>query len=112
MNRHDIAIVSNLEIEEIEKGMNIFETDDVPTKVIEFVILSLKDNSLFSSVSEIHYSENKVYYIYLKSGSIIKFHNKTGFEENIEFIEYFINEQQDKVMVELIDGINPIYSSL
>lgn len=111
--RYDCPYVNGINVKnKVKVGENLYDRDNAKLRTIKEVFDMLNENDLKAEVSQLHVSKKGRYYIYLKKGNIIEFHNYSGFKAHSSFIKYFISNEDRKVKVELIDGINPIYSKI
>ena len=110
--RYDVPIVTGIEVKDIEEGTNLFEMDDMKIQTLKQVFEFLKENELLKNVSQFYVNKDGEYNLYFANGSVIQFASYTAFSYHEDFIKYFIQNMDMKQKVELIEGVNPIYSKI
>ena len=110
--RYDVPIVTGIEVKDIEEGTNLFEMDDMKIQTLKQVFEFLKENELLKNVSQFYVNKDGEYNLYFTNGSVIQFASYTAFSYHEDFIKYFIQNMDMKQKVELIEGVNPIYSKI
>ncbi|MCO8193160.1 cell division protein FtsQ/DivIB [Anaerofustis sp. NSJ-163] len=110
--RYDVPIVTGIEVKDIEEGTNLFDMDDVKIQTLKQVFEFLKENDLLKNVSQFYVNKDGEYNLYFTNGSVLQFANYTAFSYHEDFVKYFIQNMDMKQKVELIEGVNPIYSKI
>lgn len=105
-----IPLITGLEQISTVVGNNIREMGQYKNAVVFDVLDAFYENDVLHKISEVHV-ENSAYYIYLRQGGILKFTSKEDFTSNLEFAMYFVNNEAENAMVELIYNNNPIYKT-
>ncbi|MBF7097131.1 cell division protein FtsQ/DivIB [Alkalibacter mobilis] len=70
----------------------------------------LKQYELTGKISEIYVTNEKQLHIYTNGGSIIKVKDKENLESKIDFIYTYINDNDDRMIIDLTHGGNPTYT--
>ena len=79
------------------------------TAVAYEVVQKLMGQGYTRFISEIHCSEKGYYYLYTKKSNVIKFYSLSGFTTNLDFIELFLENEDRHIMVEVVEGSEPVY---
>lgn len=77
---------------EVFKILNIFQQED-----------------LLKYISEVNITENNLFYLYTKRGSLIKVKNSDTVNEKLDFISTYLVEKDERMIVDLTHGGNPTY---
>ncbi|HCX64618.1 MAG TPA: hypothetical protein DHN33_05360, partial [Eubacteriaceae bacterium] len=71
-------------------------------------VATLKQAELFAHISEIHIEENHVLSLYTNGGSILQVRDEENISQQIDFIFTFLKENDDRMIVDITHGVNPI----
>lgn len=112
LTRYDVPIVTGISIKDIEEGMNVYIDDDIKIQTLKQVFEFLNEKELKTKVSQFYIDKDGGYNIYFANGSVIQFSSLTAFSYHENFVVYFIKNMDRKQKVELIEGVNPIYSQI
>jgi len=108
----DAVIVSGYDTGELLIGEIMDLSSSAVLTTIRTVTSRLKEKGDLDLVSEIHVSSGGCYYIYSKNSNVVKFYSLSSFEANLEFIDLFLNCETRPIMVEVIEGSEPVYKSI
>jgi cell division protein FtsQ len=99
--------LSGVEMPDVGRKLDFNATAQTQTvfSVVNFFIT--KD--MLSSVSEIYISSSGYYYVYTNNSNIIKFYELSSFESNEDNVLYFLSSGQANIMMEVVEGSNPVY---
>jgi len=112
LTRYDVPIVTGIKVKDIEEGKKLFEIDSIKIQTLKQVFEFLSEKEVLSKVSQFYVDADGKYNLYFENGSVLKFANFTAFSYHKNFVLYFIKNMDMKQKVELIDGVNPIYSKI
>ncbi|MFZ7134020.1 MAG: cell division protein FtsQ/DivIB [Eubacteriales bacterium] len=93
----------------IEIGKPITVDPQWIKKNIFEIINEFDQNSLLIHISEINITKDNLLYIYTKGGSILKVKNSDVVHEKIDFIRTYLEEKDERMIIDLIHGGNPTY---
>ncbi|WP_290776359.1 FtsQ-type POTRA domain-containing protein [Anaerofustis sp.] len=110
--RYDVPLVTGIKVKDIKKGVELFKLEDIKLDTLNQVFAFLKEKELLKSVSQFYVSKDGKYNLYFSNGSVIQFANFAAFSYHEDFVVYFIKNMDMKQRVELIEGVNPIYSKI
>ena len=71
-----------------------------------------EENEMLKKVSQFYVDGSGKYNLYFENGSVLQFANFSAFSYHKSFVLYFIKNMDMKQKVELIQGVNPIYSKI
>jgi len=100
-------VISGIKIE-TKVGDTVSFASEYKLNTVFQVISFFEKEELENEISEIHY-DNKSFYVYLRKGNVVKFSTLSDFENNDEYILNFVQTEDDRVIMELIEDNNPIY---
>lgn len=102
-----VSGLSDIQIPDVGREFDFNATAQTQTvfNVVNFFI----ENNLLSSVSEIYISSSGYYYVYMNNSNVIKFYALASFESNEDNIKYFFSTDQANIMMEVVEGGNPVY---
>lgn len=103
-------LVSGVDIGEPLIGELIDFSSTAMLATVRSVITDLEKKGDIQMISEIHVSSGGYYYLYTKKANVVKFYSLSSFESNLEFIDLFLNCENRPIMVEVIEGTEPVYS--
>ncbi len=112
LSTYNTIFLEGITNEEINVGDNIFDIVDIKTLIFKESMAFFEENHWSGMVSQFYVSEGGTYYVYLKNGSVLKYTNLKSLTSNEDFLEYFFENEEQKIIIELIEGINPIYREI
>lgn len=75
-----------------------------------FTILNtIKKEEILDYISEVNITDDKLFHIYTKGGSLIKVKNSETVTEKIDFIRTYVVEKEERMIIDLTHGGNPTY---
>lgn len=105
-------LVSGVDIGQPLMGEYIDYSSTAMLATVRSVITDLEAKGDLGMISEIHVSSGGCYYLYTKKANVVKFYSLTSFESNQDFIDLFLNCESRPIMVEVIEGTEPVYSNI
>jgi cell division septal protein FtsQ len=69
----------------------------------------LQQEKLLGYISEINITEDNLFYLYTKKGSLIKVKNSDTVNEKLDFISTYLVKKDERMIVDLTHGGNPTY---
>jgi cell division protein FtsQ len=105
-------IVSGIDDIVLELGDTYDFLSNVYTQTAYNVLEFLTAQNLTDAVSELYISSDGYYYLYTNKPNVIKFYSWDVFESNEDFIKEFIEDEDRSIMVEVIEGCNPVYKNI
>lgn len=112
LNATSGVILSGLSGISAQPGDQFDFMTNVYTQTADEILTYLKNESLYDFVSEIHVSSNGCYYLYTRKSNVVKFYSLSAFTSNEEFIKLFLENEDRQIMVEVIEGCNPVYKTI
>ncbi|MFA0815651.1 MAG: cell division protein FtsQ/DivIB [Anaerofustis sp.] len=112
LNDSSGVIVSGLSGISASPGDQFDFMSNVSVQTADEIFTYLKNESLYDYVSELHVSSNSCYYLYTKKSNVIKFYSLSAFTSNEDFIKLFLENEDRQIMVEVIEGCNPVYKTI
>lgn len=112
LNSYDNILLTGFPFKNVKIGENVFTQNNLKITTLNKVMEYIKENGYIDDISQFYLSKSGVYYLYLSKGSILEFKKFSDFSYHKKFINYFIENVDKKIKVELIDGVNPIYSKI
>lgn len=112
LTRYDVPIVTGIKVKDLEEGKKLFDLNDVQVQTLKQVFEFLKENEMLKKVSQFYVDGSGKYNLYFENGSVLQFSNFSAFSYHKSFVLYFIKNMDMKQKVELIQGVNPIYSKI
>ncbi len=103
-----VSGLSGVTIPDVGRKLDFNATAQTQTvfNVVHFFI----SKNMLSSVSEIYISPSGYYYVYTSNNAnIIKFYALSSFVSNEDNILYFLASDQANLMMEVVEGSNPVY---
>jgi hypothetical protein len=99
--------LSGVEMPDVGRRLDFNATAQTQTvfSVLDFFI----SKDMLSSLSEIYISPSGYYYVYTNNSNIIKFYELSSFESNEDNVLYFLSSGQVNIMMEVVEGSNPVY---
>ena len=75
-----------------------------------FEILNIfQEENLLGYISEINITEDHLFYLYTKGGSLIKIKNSDTIDEKLDFISTYLAGKDERMIVDLTHGGKPTY---
>lgn len=112
LTRFDVPLVDGIPIENVKVKDNVFKMKEPKMETVRNVLEFLKEEDLLDDLSQYHVSKEGKNYLYFENGSMIKFVKYEGFNEHKDFVKYFLKDMNKKQKVELVEGVDPIYSKM
>lgn len=106
------VLVSGLSGITAQAGDNFDFMSNVYTQSANEIFRYLKNESLYDLVSDLHIYSNGCYYLYTKKTNVIKFYSLSAFTSNEDFIKLFLQNEDSQIMVEVIEGCDPVYKAI
>ena len=106
------VLISGVDIGEPLIGELIDYSSTAMLATVRSVMADLDKQGNLQMLSEIHVSSGGYYYLYTKKANVIKFYSLSNFENNLEFVDLFMNCENRPIMVEVIEGTEPVYSNI
>lgn len=111
-DRSEAIVVNGVDIGQPGVGEVIDFASSAEATTVRNVAEYLRTSGNFSLISEIHVSEKGYYYLYTRRSNVLKFYSFSSFESNEEFIDLFLNCEDRPIMVEVIEGSEPVYKDI
>ena len=102
-------LLTGLSDVELIVGNTYNYTSNAKTATAFEVARWLRTSSLNDKISEIYASPGGYYYLYTNKPNVIKFYSLEGFNSNLEFTEVFLENEDRYIMVELVEGSEPVF---
>ncbi|MFZ7120420.1 MAG: cell division protein FtsQ/DivIB [Eubacteriaceae bacterium] len=85
-----------------------FEPDYVKNNLFQ-ILITFYDNDLLKYLSEINITDENLLYVYTKGGSIIKIKDSDSVIEKLEFLITYLQEKDERMIIDLTHDGNPTY---
>ena len=104
-----IITIADGSIQSTQAGETISIEPQWIKKNVFGILNELDETEISKYISEINVTDDNLFYIYTKGGSILKINNSDTLHDKIDFVITYLEENDDRMIIDLTHGGNPTY---